>query len=259
MKTEHAPSNAELRALLEGTLPPRRAEALRVEIRHDLAARDRYDRLADAQAALEGAVEGLSVASRERIRARLFDTPAARPASRVLGWRVGFGGLAGGLAAGLILAVLGVSPDEPGASSGVVAPAYQARSGDGPGLSMDRVLQVFRVAKGEDGAIEVAPARALSRGDHVRFAAMRRDRDGLLSLVAVRDEERRVIAEGLPLAASSTPRRVPVAYTIPDGWSGSVRFVAVFHPEPVALEVMALAPRDEEALAVRAVSAEVRP
>ena len=227
-----SPAAAEVVELLDGRLDAPRALELRRQIRRDEAARALYDRLAEAEGALDPA------SLQRRMEARLFADLAARgvlpvpergreerrPAAvlRRLARRsrasAGFFAAAGLAALALFAPVeLAVSPEH-----------YEARSGGGERLDADHVLQVLRARLDPGGALHVEPARRVGPGDHLRFAVFHRRSGARLSLLALHEGERRVLLDGVPLDHAGRTERLDFALRVAPQWRGVVRVVALF-------------------------------
>lgn len=241
----------EIRGLLNGTLSHRRSEALRRRLVEDDDARIIYDRLAEAEAALEPAAErlGLGIAGTERVQRRLFATlESTAPTPVRWPWTVKFAwGALGAL--GVAVAVVGVDPALEDPTGG-----YARRSGVGRSLDADHVLQVLRVTFDAWGEVSVDPAKRLVSGDHLRFAVFSRNRSGRLSVLAVRAGARELLLDRAPIVSSSRAKRLDLSFAIPPSWSGPVRFVAVFdHAGTIDPATVSLESRDEADLSVREV------
>ena len=244
---------SEIRNLLNGRLSKRQAEDLRTHIHEDEKARQLYDRLADAEAALEGFDDrpGLGSAGILRVQERLFnnlESPRSNPTVRswatILGWA--------GLGATALAVTLIVGVPTPGDPEG----GYQTRSGAVTKLDADHVLQVLRISFDAQGTASVVPATRLESGDHVRFAVFTRHRPGRLSVLAVHPGgTRQVLLDRASIKPSKRVERLDLPFEVPPAWSGAVRFVAVFdHGGTADPTTLALDPRDEPELSVRSVS-----
>ena len=243
---------SEIRALLKGELGARQSEDCWQRIRNDDGARRFYDRMASAEAALDTDEAGyLGTAGTDRVQQRLFNTllreapirPRSRPLSAIIGW-ASLGATA--MCAALIAVPL--LPEEP-------ADGFQQRSANPRKIDGDHTLQVLRVTTSPTGAIRVAAAQQVAPGDHLRFAVFTRHRPAQLSILAVRDGARTVLSRQAEIPVSPSAARLPLSFDVPSGWSGQVRFVAVFsHGADVDLTTIDLEPRDEEHISIRAVT-----
>ena len=260
-------SISDLKRLVDGDLPPRVADELWRVMRHDPEAQRRFDRLVQAERALEGIDRGtLGSGAKARIGARLMGSrpePAPRPWFR---WST-IGAMVATTAA-VTFALIGTidRPGGPGvdtAAGTVGAPVdrdFGARAGR-PGLKVtsDFVLQVLQVSVNPDAGVQVRPADQLIPSDELRFAAFVRDVDCRVSVVAVRDDgTRQVILRRASVSPMLRAQRLDVAWAVPPGWSGPVHFVGVFeHQRQVDLATLEVAARDEQGLSVRVVRASI--
>ena len=253
------PSTTTLRRLLNGDLSRREAEALREVLRADPDARRKYDRLVNAERALEGDDHpGLGPGAKARVQARLMQN---LPASEARSFRWPSLGLALAAAAAAVAVVI-VQPRDgslPGDGS-LSTDEFTPRSG-GPAanISSDYVLQVLHIAAGSDGGIDIRPAEQLAPSDELRFAAFVRDTACRVSVVAVREDgQRKVLLSRARIAPQARSQRLELAWTVPSGWLGQVNFVGVFEfGEPEDLALINLDARDEDGLSVRVVRTSV--
>ncbi len=249
-------SAEDIRRLVSGHLTPEKAAAVRRAVVNDEERLRLYDRLVQAERALEGQLDadGLGDGAKARIASRLFESPADRrwaPLFRV--WPIAPTALAAALAAVTLV---------PWSSVRSTSEEFTERgplSVETSKLSPDRVLQVLRVEVGATGNVSVAPAEVVDAGDHLRFAVFVAAGKWKVSILAARADGRRTtLSVRQPVVARASAQRLNVAFRVPEDWRGPVKFVGVFERAgKVDLQAVDTQARDEQDLSVRVVTATV--
>lgn len=235
--------------MLDGELGPHEQQELRARLDRDPGARQVYDELARAEAALDSDPESFEKVIAARVGARILERSVPAPAPRPWRWPRW---LVGSLATSAALFLLAPSLD---------TETFQSRGEESTQVPLDgdHGFRVIRVRVGPDGRPDIADGRSLRAGDTLRFAVFSRQRSARISLLQVQPNgRRRVLIERAPIEPAERMRRLDVALDVDADDVGLTRFVAVFeHDETHDLMSVPLSARDEGGTSVRLVAVEV--
>ena len=249
------PSVEEISALLLCQVQGKKAERIRAYSRENSRSRLTFDRLVQAEEALEGKLgsDAIGVGAIERVAHRIFAEAERQPVrSPFRFWKVKRAWM--GFAVGTLGAILFLTSVIP------LKDGFQSRSGQSMAISAGRVLQVFRVQVGDGEAISVEPAAEVLRGDHLRFAVFNEQDTCWLSIIAVDAHgARHVLLKRFNLKKAPIIQTLSIPARVPKKWFGTVKLVAVFDDIGDAeLTSIKLDARDEGALSIRSVSIQVQ-